>query len=218
MQYDTVIFDLDGTLLNTLEDLADSTNFAMKNCGFPVRTIEEVRRFVGNGIGLLIRRAVPEGTDEEQIKKALEIFKQHYGEHCIEKTRPYDGIIELLDVLKKNEIKMAIVSNKVDFAVKELNHRFFGEYIGVAVGESESVRRKPAPDAVNKALEILGSDKEHSLYVGDSEVDIVTAKNVGMRCISVLWGFREREELIDNGAVDMIDVPEELLKKIGDLI
>ncbi|MDE6232911.1 MAG: HAD family hydrolase [Lachnospiraceae bacterium] len=214
MKYDTVIFDLDGTLLNTLDDLADSVNYALERCGFPRRTVEEVRCFVGNGIKLLIKRAVPEGTEEKQTEKVFEVFTTHYGENCRVKTRPYDGIMELLKNLKENDIKMAIVSNKVDFAVKELNNCFFKDYITVAVGECENVRRKPAPDSVNKALELLGSVRENSLYVGDSDVDIETAKNSGMDCVSVSWGFRDREFLKEKGADVIIDVPKELLGKL----
>lgn len=210
MRYDTVIFDLDGTLLNTLDDLAVSVNFAMESCGFPVRTLDEIRCFVGNGINILIRRAVPEGTQEEDIDKAFELFKQHYGNNCVVKTRPYDGIMDLLERLSEVRIKMAIVSNKVDFAVKELNNRFFKDYISVAVGECENVRRKPAPDSVNKALEQLGSVREKSLYVGDSDVDIATAENSGMDCISVSWGFRDRKYLKEKGASVIVDAPEKL--------
>lgn len=211
MGYDTVIFDLDGTLLNTLEDLADSVNFAMESCGFPVRTLDEVRSFVGNGIGLLIRRSVPEGTDEGEFSKAFEIFTSHYQKYCRVKTRPYDGIMEVLKILKERNVKMAVVSNKVDFAVKELCQYFFRDYIEVAVGECENVRRKPAPDSVNKALDRLGSNKENSVYVGDSEVDIRTAQNAEMDCISVSWGFKGREYLKNNGADIIIDSPKELL-------
>lgn len=214
MRYDTVIFDLDGTLLNTLDDLTGSVNFAMESCGFPIRTVDEVRCFVGNGINLLIRRAVPKGTTEEYIDKAFAVFKEHYANHCVVKTKPYDGILDLLKELKEMDIKMAIVSNKVDFAVKELNNRFFKDYISVAVGECENVRRKPAPDSVNKALKQLGSVREKSLYVGDSDVDIATAKNSGMDCISVSWGFRERNYLRENGASVIIDVPDELRKHL----
>lgn len=210
MRYDTVIFDLDGTLLNTLDDLAGSVNFAMESCGFPVRTLDEIRCFVGNGINILIRRAVPEGTQEEDIDKAFELFKQHYGNNCVVNTRPYDGIMDLLERLSEVGIKMAIVSNKVDFAVKELNNRFFKDYISVAVGECENVRRKPAPDSVNKALEQLGSVREKSLYVGDSDVDIATAENSGMDCISVSWGFRDRKYLKEKGASVIVDAPEKL--------
>lgn len=211
MKYDTVIFDLDGTLLNTLEDLADSVNFAMESCGFAKRTEEEVRCFVGNGIKLLIERAVPEGTEEKQIEKAFQAFRKYYGENCMVKTRPYKGIMEILEKLNEKGIKMAIVSNKVDSAVKELNNCFFKDYIDVAVGECENVRRKPAPDSVNKALELLGSDREKALYVGDSDVDIDTAKNSGMDCVSVSWGFRGREFLKEKGAEVIIDMPEELM-------
>lgn len=189
--YDTVIFDLDGTLLNTLEDLTDAVNAALAAGGYPVRTIEEVRRFVGNGIGKLIQRAVPEGTSEEDFERVFASFKEYYAVHCNDKTRPYPGIPELLTRLKEAGYRLAIVSNKADFAVKELRDIYFADTIRVAIGEREGIRRKPAPDTVEQALWELGSDREHSVYVGDSDVDIETAGNAGIPCISVTWGFRE---------------------------
>lgn len=197
--YDTVIFDLDGTLLNTLEDLTDAVNASLTASGYPVRTIEEVRRFVGNGIGKLIRRAVPEGTTDEDFEKVFAAFKEYYGIHCNDKTRPYPGVPELLERLKDEGYRLAIVSNKADFAVKELRDIYFAGTVEVAIGEREGIRRKPAPDTVEQALRELGSDSGRAVYVGDSDVDIETARNAGMPCISVTWGFREEAFLRECG-------------------
>lgn len=210
--YDTIIFDLDGTLLDTLEDLKNSTNFVLRESGFKERTLEEIRRFVGNGIMNLIKRAAPDDTDDETIDRLFEKFMCHYDKHCMDNTRPYEGIIELLDGLKARGIKMAIVSNKMDEAVKELNNKFFKDYIDVAIGECSGVRRKPAPDSLIKAISDLGSLRENTLYVGDSDVDIETAKNAGVDIVSVLWGFRDRGFLEENGGKQFIKTPDELIK------
>ncbi|MCI6497620.1 MAG: HAD-IA family hydrolase [Lachnospiraceae bacterium] len=210
--YNTVVFDLDGTLLNTLEDLKNSTNYVMREFDFPERTLDEVRRFVGNGIMKLIQRAVPDGTNDDTVKNAFDCFMEHYDKHCMDNTKPYDGICALMDELKAKNVKMAIVSNKMDEAVKELNDVFFKEYIDVAIGECKGVRRKPAPDSVNRAISELGSDKAHTLYVGDSDVDIATAKNAGIDVVSVLWGFRDKDFLIANGGTRFIDKPSELVR------
>lgn len=209
--YEAVIFDLDGTLLNTLEDLCDSVNYALVQKGYPKRNIEEVRCFVGNGVEKLMMRAVPEGTSREDSLEALDIFKNHYKDNSRNKTKPYDGIMELLKELKDKAFKMAIVSNKFNDAVKELNKEFFGEYIEYAYGECETIRKKPNPDAVFKALEDLGVSQKKAVYVGDSDVDIMTAANSGLDCISVSWGFRNRQELELNGAVSIIDEPMDLM-------
>ncbi len=216
-KFTTVIFDLDGTLLYTLDDLTEATNYAMRKCGFPERTLEEVRAFVGNGIRKLIERAVPENTDKETVEKTLEIFKKYYDIHCNENTRAYDGVISLIEDLSKEGYKLAIVSNKVDSAVKELNKIYFSKYISVAIGEREGVRKKPAPDTVITALNELESSKEEAIYVGDSDVDIATAENSGLPCISVLWGFRDKDFLIKHGAKYFADTPEDvkiLLEKL----
>ncbi len=213
----TVIFDLDGTLLDTLDDLANSVNFALKKMELPPRTRTEVRNFVGNGIANLIRRSVPEGCDQETIDRTLDIFKDHYGEHCNDFTRPYDGINALIAALSKNNIKMAIVSNKADFAVKELADIYFKGTIPVAIGEmeSEGIRKKPAPDTVFKSMELLGSKACDSVYVGDSEVDIQTAANAGLDVILCSWGFREEAALREQGAETIIHEPLELMDIIG---
>ena len=212
--YDTVIFDLDGTLLNTVDDLAASVNYALENNGMPRRTVDEVRRFVGNGIRKLMERAVPAGTPSEIIDKAFSDFGEHYGSHCAVLTRPYDGINEMLDRMNSLGLKLAIVSNKADFAVKELREIFFGETIITAIGERKGVSRKPAPDSVFAAVRELGSDLSKAVYVGDSDVDIMTARNAGIPCISVSWGFKGRRFLEEHGAETIIDYPTDIFSYI----
>lgn len=207
---DTVIFDLDGTLLDTLEDLTNSVNYALEMCQMPPRTIEEVRCFVGNGVRNLMLKAVPCGEKNERFEEAFAIFKKHYGEHCNDKTKPYNGVMELLKELKKEGYALGIVSNKIDSAVKALNSRYFESLIEVAIGEREGILRKPAPDTVIAALQELGKSKEHAIYVGDSEVDYMTAKNVGIPCISVLWGFRDKAFLETQGADKFVKTPKEV--------
>jgi len=213
-KYDTIIFDLDGTLLNTLEDLTDSVNYALELYGYPKRTIEEVRKFVGNGVARLITLAVPGGIDDPFYKDCLETFKKYYSENMNNKTIPYKGIINLLQQLKKEDYKLAVVSNKIDKAVKGLVREFFGEYVQVAIGETDNISRKPAPDTVLKAIEELGSSPDKTVYVGDSEVDVKTAKNSGVICVGVTWGFRDRDVLEKEGADFIIDEPMELVKII----
>ncbi len=215
----TVIFDMDGTVLNTLEDLTVSVNYVLSKFNMPEHSEEEYRKFFGNGIKYALKCAVPEETPEEVIEEMLPIFREHYNEHCHDRTKPYDGIIELMSMLKANGYKMAIVSNKIDSAVKELNDRFFSEYVDVAIGEKPGIKRKPAPDTVLAALDELGSKKEAAVYIGDSEVDLQTALNSELPCISVLWGFRDKDFLISKGASVFAETPEEvydILKKIGD--
>ena len=209
---DTIIFDLDGTLLNTLEDLADSVNYAMERFGFPLHTLEEVRFFVGNGAPKLIERSIPQGVENPSYEAVLKVYSEHYAEHCEDKTQPYAGVMEMLETLKGQEYKLAIVSNKFDGAVKQLCKKYFGEYIAVAIGESAQVKRKPAPDTAYRALRELDSDASHAVYVGDSDVDIQTAGNVPMPCVSVTWGFRTEEQLKNAGARDdlMVRTPQEL--------
>ena len=211
-----VVFDLDGTLLYTLEDLKNATNYALKQNGMPERTLDEVRRFVGNGVKLLMERAVPDGADNPKFEKTFSDFKEYYEAHCNDNTAPYDGIMELLKELKLNGIKLAIVSNKLDPAVKELNQLYFKEYMTSAVGEmeEEGIRKKPAPDMVQKALKELQVSADEAIYVGDSDVDIATAKNSGLECVSVTWGFRDVEFLKEHGATNLIDEPVELLNYV----
>jgi len=211
-QYDSYIFDLDGTLLATLGDLTASTNFAMRAFSMPEHTVDEVRRFVGNGIRKLIERAIPNGTENPQYDDVYEVFMRHYLEHSLDTTQPYGGIIELLAELKRRGRRMAIVSNKYCTATEALCRHFFNNYISVAIGESETIRKKPAPDSVLEAMRRLGADPASTVYVGDSEVDVATARNSGLPCISVLWGFRDKDFLIQNGATTFVENPKEILR------
>lgn len=210
-QYNTYIFDLDGTLLNTLSDLRDATNHALRQNHLPERSLDEVRHFVGNGVRLLIERAVPQDTSTETTDRVFEDFRQYYLIHSMDTTAPYDGILPMLAELSRRGKKMAVVSNKLHEATGELVNHFFGQYISVAIGESKGVRRKPAPDTVNEALHCLGVGKENAVYVGDSDVDLQTARNSGLPCINVLWGFRDRDFLESLGADCFISRPKELL-------
>lgn len=210
MRYDAAIFDLDGTLLNTLEDLADSTNYALNTCGYPSRTVEEICRFVGNGVTQLIHLAVPQGTAPEKEAQCLTFFRAHYLTNMHHKTAPYPGISPLLDYLHARDCKIAVVSNKFDQAVKTLCTDYFADQITVAIGESASVRKKPAPDTVLRALQVLGTTIERAVYIGDSDVDIETARNAGMDCISVSWGFRDVAFLRAHGATQIVDTPTDL--------
>lgn len=209
-----VVLDLDGTLLNTLDDLTASTNWALSNNGLPERTTEEVRTFVGNGIRLLIERAVPQGTTKELTEQTFADFKRHYVQHCQDKTCLYDGIPEMLQALKAAGLQMAIVSNKLQAGVDELYERYFSDTVEVAIGERLSVRRKPAPDMVQLALSELGVEASEAVYVGDSDVDLLTARNSGLPCISVLWGFRDREFLLQHGATDMAETPKDVVNML----
>ena len=211
-KYDTVIFDLDGTLLNTLEDLADAVNFVMRKNHYPERTIEEVRCFVGNGIRRLMELAVPENVSEIEFEQVFEEFKSYYTKHCQIKTCAYDGIMPLLKCLYEKGYAMAIVSNKNHAAVCELNDIYFKDYIEVAIGQKDGIRKKPAPDTVVQALKELGKTKERAIYVGDSEVDFATAENSGMDCVLVTWGFRTLDELADFTPAAFIDQAEQLLE------
>lgn len=200
IRYDAVVFDLDGTLLDTLADLTNSANAMMRQFGMPQRTTDEIRSFVGNGIRRLIQQIVPGGEENPEFERVYSGFRAYYNEHCMEETEPYPGIIALLDWLKKAGCRTAIVSNKADFAVKKLRDIYFGELIDAAIGEREGCRRKPAPDSVFQALAELGIDRSRAVYVGDSDVDLRTAENAGMDCIAVSWGFRSRAFLLDHGA------------------
>ena len=224
--YKTYIFDLDGTLLDTLQDLANSVNYALSRHGMATHTVDDVRRFVGNGVHLLMERAVPDGTENPCFEAAFDTFRQHYMQHSLDTTRPYDGIPEVLRELKRRGCRMAVVSNKMMAATQELVRHFFPE-IEVAIGENEAagIRKKPAPDTVFEALRQLnekgkeesgkpasGNQGSHdSVYVGDSDVDLATARNSGLPCISVLWGFRSRDFLLHHGATTFITHPSELL-------
>lgn len=212
MKYSLAIFDLDGTILNTLDDLCDSVNFALSAHLMPARTIEEVREFVGNGIMMLIERAVPENTDELTIQRVYQTFCEHYRNNSANKTRPYEGIAELLCTLRKNGMKLAVLSNKADFAVTELCKVYFEGLFDYAVGERQGVPRKPAPDAVYSILQHFEAQKSQAVYIGDSDVDFKTADNAGLDRILVSWGFRKREILEALGAEKIADNTSELLK------
>ena len=214
MKLKAVIWDLDGTLLNTLGDLAASTNAALAACGLPLRTQDEVRRFVGNGVRKLVERAVPAGTDGETVDRVYAAFVRHYGAHSRDTTRPYDGVPELLDALLARGVKLAIVSNKIDFAVKELSRSYFGGRMQVAVGDAPGRRIKPAPDSVLEAMRQLGVTREETVYVGDSDVDVATARNAGVTCCAVSWGFRPADSLRAAGAERIADSPAQLLSML----
>lgn len=206
----TVIFDLDGTLLDTLEDLKTAVNYALNFCNMPGRTLGEVRQFVGNGVKNLMIRAVPDGENNPDFEKAFATFKEYYGAHCNDATKAYDGIPELLQALKDGGYTLAIVSNKIDSAVQDLNSRYFPQ-VDAAIGDREGLRRKPEPDSVRLVLKELGKTREEAVYVGDSEVDLATARNAGLPCISVLWGFRDRDFLIGHGAEIFAETPGEIM-------
>ena len=209
--YETYIFDLDGTLLSTLDDLAASCNYALRTNGMPERTIEEVRRFVGNGVKKRMERAIPDGLENEKFDKTYADFRQHYMKHNLDTTQPYPGVMEMLQELKDRGKNIAVVSNKFYAATQALCKHFFGDLVDVAIGEREDIRKKPAPDTVDEALRQMNADRESAVYIGDSDVDVMTAKNSGMPCISVLWGFRDLDFLIDHGARIFVTSPLQIM-------
>ena len=208
-----LLFDLDGTLLNTLEDLKDATNYALRHFGYPEKSLEEIRRAVGNGAANQIRKSLPEGTDEDTVQEILAFYKDYYASHCQIKTAPYDGVLAAVENLKK-KYPVAIVSNKPDPAVKTLCAQYFGDTY--ALGESAACPRKPAPDMVYQGMKAI--DARNCIYIGDSEVDILTARNAGVPCLSVLWGFRDREQLEAGGGSRFCSRPEELPEVIGQIM
>ena len=212
MNYELVIFDMDGTILDTLEDLKNSTNYALKQSGYPEHPLENIRQFVGNGIQKLIERAVPEGTSEADRQKVYEAFLAHYKVHCADNTKPYNGIPDLIIKLREAGIKTAVVSNKADPAVQDLVIEYFPNMFDVSVGEKPGVAKKPAPDAVDFVLETLSIPRERAIYIGDSDVDIATAENSHMDSIIVTWGFRDLEFLKVHGAKTIVDTTEEILE------
>ena len=201
---------MDGTVLDTLEDLAVSVNYVLEKFNMPPHPVPEYRKYFGNGIKYALHCAVPEGTPEAVTERMIPFFKEHYDAHCLDRTKPYEGIPELLKLLKEEGYKIAIVSNKIDSAVKELNDGFFSGYVDVAIGERKGVRRKPEPDTVLQALKELGSSKAEAVYVGDSEVDYQTAQNSGIPCILVLWGFRDKPFLLSTGAQKFAEKPADI--------
>lgn len=212
MRYDAVLFDMDGTVLDTLEDMRDSVNASLRHFSLPELTLEQVRTYVGNGARRLIEQAVPEGSGSALTERVLAYYKPYYDAHCRIKTKAYEGILPLMTELREHGLRLGIISNKPDTAVRELAEDFFPGLLEIAVGENESagVRRKPWPDSVNTAVRLLGLSKSRCVYVGDSEVDIATAKNAGLDCISVCWGFRSREELKRACASVIVGNTEEL--------
>ncbi len=206
-----IIFDLDGTLLNTLEDLVNSTNYALAKFNFPLKTTEEVRFAVGSGVEKLLECVVPEGKNNKDFYNCLAIFKDYYSQHNCDKTQPYQGIFELLHRLKQANIKIAVVSNKYDLAVNDLCFKYFEGLYDIAVGEHYDCQKKPCPDSVFKILDKFNLLKTEVIFVGDSEVDVETAKNARVKSISVLWGYRDKDCLMNSGAIDFINEPLQLL-------
>jgi phosphoglycolate phosphatase len=214
MRYTTVIFDLDGTLLNTLDDIHESVNYSLSWFDFPEQTVEQTRAYVGNGASKLIERSLPQRKDTPNFDEILAFYVKHYNDNSLIKTAPYEGVMDLLRELSEKEYKLAVVSNKPDKTVRFLVRHFFGGLISVAIGEKTGINRKPAPDTVNAAMNELFSFPYECVYVGDSEVDITTAKNAGIDCISVPWGFRSRDFLVESGAKMIANNPSELLKML----
>lgn len=209
-EYDTYIFDLDGTLLSTLDDLAASCNYALRINGMAEHSTDDVRRFVGNGVRKLMQRAIPGGEQNPLFDKAYADFREHYMAHRLDHTQPYPGIIALLTRLKARGKNIAVVSNKFYAATQALCQHFFGDLVDVAIGEREGIKKKPAPDTVEEALRQLGVDRQGAVYIGDSDVDVMTAQNCHMPCISVLWGFRDQAFLIAHGATTFVSSPAEI--------
>ena len=214
MRYRLAVFDMDGTILDTLDDLTDTLNMSLAEVGMPVRTKDEVRSFVGNGVGKLLERAVPQGATEEEMAALAGAFRKNYAVHCADKTKPYDGVPELIAALRAAGLKTAVVSNKVDFAVQTLAEGYFKGLFDMAVGEREGVRRKPAPDSVNEVMRTLGIPQEETVYIGDSDVDADTARNACVDFVGVEWGFRPREVLLEHGATVTVKTADELRRAV----
>lgn len=214
MKYELIIFDMDGTILNTLDDLKNSLNHALALSDMPVKELEDVRKIVGNGIRKMIECATPKGTDAAQEDKIYEDFMEHYQVHCADLTRPYEGIVALLQILKEKNYKTAVVSNKADDAVQDLCNQYFKDLFDCAVGEQAEIAKKPAPDMANMVLKTLDIPREKAVYIGDSEVDIATAKNSGLDAIIVEWGFRDKDFLKEHGADIIVSSPQEILSLV----
>lgn len=210
MKYDAVFFDLDGTVVDSIQDIVDAVNYAMRHFGLPEYTVAQLRPLLGWGVGTLMKRALPEVSDARR-DEILAFYKPYYAVHAGDKSLPFPGIVPMLERLRSDGLKLAILSNKPDAAVQPLAKRFFDGLLDLAVGEVEEVRRKPEPDMLESAAKLLDLDLKRCLYVGDSEVDIDTARNAGIDCVCVTWGFRTREQLIDAGASVIIDRPEALV-------
>lgn len=214
MSYKLAIFDLDGTLLDTLDDLTDSVNYGLAALGLPPRSTKEIRSFIGNGSKMLISRSVPEGTDEDTTLAVFNTYSEYYKTHGDIKTKPYDGIMDMLHELKERGVRLALLSNKPDFAVQILNKRYFDGIFDFAAGERAGIPRKPAPDAILALLEEFKISAAETVYIGDSDVDIEVAKNASMNCISVCWGFQDRTHLEKCGAKCIATTAAELLAEI----
>ncbi len=214
-RYKLAIFDLDGTLLNSLDDLFNATNYTLKQLSCPTRSLEEVRQFVGNGIKKLLERALPSNYSEEQVLQAMDtIFLPYYRAHCADCTKPYDGILDLLKRLKENGYVVMVLSNKADAAVQQLCAQYFPNLLDACYGEREGVPKKPAPDAICNILKEWNITKEDAVFIGDSEVDVITSKNAGLDLIAVDWGFRSAQTLKDTGATRIASTPKQLLKML----
>ena len=214
MVYKAAVFDLDGTLLNTIVDLAWATNYALEQFDMPTYTVDEVRQMVGNGVAKLIRDAVPKGTDDETYQRVLACFKEHYADHSLDNTAPYPGILEAVDTLRAAGVKCAVVSNKPDFAIVNLMSNFFPGRFDFALGQRDDLKRKPDAEPVHYALAQIGVDPQDAVYIGDSEVDVATARNSGMPCISVTWGFRDKNTLLAAGATTLCNTADEMVQEI----
>lgn len=214
MKYDAIIWDMDGTLLYTLDDLRTSVNYVLRKYQLPERTLDQIRQSVGNGVVKLVELSVPGGAEHPQFAQMMADFTAHYEKHCTDHTRPYDGILPVLRRFHNQGIKMAVVSNKPEYGVAALSKVYFEDLLDVCMGVSESVRRKPAPDMVWLAIEKLGVSKDRCVYIGDSDVDFATAKNSGLDCISVLWGFKDEAFLRECGADTFAKTPEELTELV----
>ena len=213
-KYQIVLFDMDGTILDTLRDLADSVNWALRECGLPGRSYAEIRRFLGNGIFNLIRRSVPEGTPQELEDEVRTVYKRRYEEHCSDTTRPFDGIPEVMAELRRRGYRLACVSNKPDDDVARLAERHFAGLLDAWSGPLPGMPIKPAPDLCDRILAMEGLTRKDAVYVGDTEVDIETARSAGMDCIVCAWGFRDEDFLKEFGAEIIIHSPEELLEHL----
>ncbi len=211
MKFKTAIFDLDGTLMNTLDDIRDSINYMLKEFSYPERSYNEIRSFVGNGMQHLVEQAVPSGLSDSQVQDCLSVFLKHYDTNMENKTAPYSGVIDVLKTLRQNGIRTAVVSNKFDEGTKLLCKKWFPEIIELALGESKTVSKKPAPDMVYEAIKQLGVEQSSALYIGDSDVDANTAKNANIPFLGVSWGFRDKELLVSLGAIEVVDRPNDIL-------
>ena len=214
MAYKAAVFDLDGTLLNTIDDLAWATNYALEQFNMPTYTVDEVPQMVGNGVAKLIRDAVPEDTDDATYQQVLACFKEHYADHSLDNTVPYPGILDAIDILKEAGVKCAVVSNKPNFAIADLMKNFFPGRFDFALGQRDDLKRKPNAEPVHYALAQIGVNPKEAVYIGDSEVDVKTAQNSNMPCISVTWGFRDKDTLLAAGATTLVDTADEMVQKI----